>query len=262
MKLLLKVAYDGTEFHGFQYQPSKRTVQGVLTESFSSLFGFPVAVTGCSRTDSGVHALGFCLTVSSNEGNVLKIPTAKFHKAANNILPPDVSVLGAAQVPDSFHPRYDSAGKEYVYKIYDSITPSPFMAGRAMYAPRPMTEKQLELMNEAAQYFVGTHDFTSFMAAGSKIVDAVRTVKEAYVKRSEDNLVSFTVSADGFLYNMVRIMAGTLFDTACGRFSPSDIPKIIESADRARAGNTAAACGLYLNRVFYPAEINWQADID
>lgn len=253
MKLLLKIAYDGAAFCGFQYQPGKRTVQGVLTDAFSSLYGFGVNVTGCSRTDSGVHALGFCLTLSCrDDGNIMKIPASKVAKAAATVLPGDIAVLGAAEVPDDFHPRYSALGKEYMYKIYDSEIPSPFLRGRAMYFPRRLGEEQITLMNSAAGYFLGEHDFTSFMASGSKIKDARRRVLSSSVSRGEDGLVTFSVSADGFLYNMVRIMTGTLLGVAAGRYKPSDIAEIIDAENRAAAGETAPPYGLYLKRVIYP----------
>ena len=262
MKLLLKVAFDGASFHGFQAQPSDRTVQGVLTETFSSLFGEKMNVTGCSRTDSGVHAEFFALTVepeAAREG-WLKIPPEKFHRAANDVLPGDISVLGAFIVnDDGFHPRYSVVSKEYVYRIEDAAAPSPFLRGRVYHTRRPLADADVTRMNEAAKGFVGRHDFSSFMAAGSKITDPVREVYTAEVAR-RGGLVEFTVSANGFLYNMVRIMAGTLIDVAEGRLSPSDIPAVIERHDRAAAGATLPPDGLYLHGVKYPFEPVWLAE--
>lgn len=262
MKLLIKTAYNGADFSGFQFQPDKRTVQGVLTEVFSALYGFEVAVTGCSRTDSGVHALGFCCALSDRygAGDIMKIPVSKVHRAANNLLPCDISIIGAACVDDDFHPRYNAAGKEYSYKMYDSLAPSPFLAKRALHLPHPSTDEQIDSMNNAAQYFVGTHNFASFMAQGSKITDPVRTVHYARVSRDETGHISFTVCADGFLYNMVRIMTGTLLDVAEGRKTAQDVPCIIKAKDRALAGATVPPDGLYLNRVLYREHIEFLAD--
>lgn len=264
MKLLLKVMYDGKDFCGFQFQPGKRTVQGELTEHLSKLFSMPVAVTGCSRTDSGVHALGFCLTVSPADPEATdsrcRIPIEKVARAANNMLPRDISVAGAFIVPDSFHPRYSVVKKEYVYKIWDSPVVSPFMRDRVMEARHRITDEGLLRMKDAAARFEGQHDFTSFMASGSKITDAVRRVFSTDVIRDSHGCVCFSVCADGFLYNMVRIMTGTLLKAAEGKLSADDITEIIEKKDRSLAGETAPPCGLYLKKVEYPFEPDWKAE--
>ena len=264
MKLLLKIAFDGRDFHGFQAQAAHRTVQGVLTERLSTLFGEKMNVTGCSRSDAGVHAEGFVVSVepSSEHGDDwLKIPASKFHRAANNIFPDDLSVFGAFIIRDEgFHPRYSVVSKEYVYRISDSIAPSPFLRGRAFGYGRPLPDEALRDMNDAAAAFVGEHDFTSFMASGSKITDCTRKVFSAGVERDAAGLVAFSVSANGFLYNMVRIMAGTLIDVAEGRRSAQDVGAIIDSCDRSAAGATLPPDGLYLREVTYPFPIEWEAD--
>ncbi len=264
MKLLLKIAFDGKDFHGFQSQPGLRTVQGVLTEYISALTGEKMNITGCSRTDAGVHAEGFVVSVEPSSGDRpdwLKIPAPKFHRAANNVLPGDISVLGAFIMNDgSFHPRYSVVKKEYVYRISDRVTPSPFLRGRAFEYGKPVTDDALNKMNVAAGGYVGKRDFTSFMASGSKITDAVREVFSANAKRDPEGLIVFSVSADGFLYNMVRIMAGTLIDVAEGRLAPEDVVRIIDSRDRSTAGATLPPDGLYLKSVEYPVKIDWQAD--
>lgn len=262
MKLLLKVAFDGGKFHGFQFQPGWRTVQGVLTDTFSSLFGERMNVTGCSRTDAGVHAECFAVTIEpeARRSDWLRIPAEKFHRAANNVLPGDISVRGAFIIEDDgFHPRYSIVKKEYVYRFDDSVTPSPFLFGRVYRTARPITDEALSRMSDAAARFAGLHDFTSFMASGSKITDARREVFSAFVVRN-GGLIEFFVCADGFLYNMVRIMAGTLLDAAEGRIDPADVDGIIEARDRSRAGATLAPDGLYLHDVTYPFPIDWLAD--
>ena len=262
MKLLLKLAFDGKDFHGSQAQPGLRTVQGVLTGALSGLIGCPVNITGCSRTDAGVHAEGYVVSVSPQveEKGWLKIPAEKFHIAANNILPGDISVTGAFIIDDdSFHPRYSVVGKKYVYRIYDSPVPSPFLRGRAFEYGKKISEDSIAKMNEAAKRFEGKHDFTSFMASGSKITDATREVFSASVARCGD-LVEFTVYADGFLYNMVRIMSGTLIDVAKGKTKASDIPGIISARDRSAAGETLPPEGLYLKEVIYPFKIDWMTE--
>ncbi len=262
MKLLLKIAFDGRNFHGFQAQPGKRTVQGLLTETLSSLFGERMNVTGCSRTDAGVHAERFVVALepAQTRRDWLKIPAEKFHRAANNVLPGDISVRGAFIISDdSFHPRYSVVKKEYVYRIDDSATPSPFLYGRVFRAAHPINGAALAWMSDAAARFVGLHDFTSFMASGSKITDARRKVYSASVER-RGGLIEFHVSANGFLYNMVRIMAGTLLDAAEGRTEPADVGMIIASRDRSRAGATLPPDGLYLFDVTYPFALDWLAE--
>lgn len=258
LKILLKIMYDGADFHGFQTQPGLRTVQGELTERLSVLFGCPVAVTGCSRTDSGVHALGFCVTVQARDLRELTLPVSKICRAAAGVLPRDISVAGAFIVEDDFHPRYSVVKKEYVYKIWDSAVMSPFMRGRALEYKRSISLEAEAKMRDAAKHFEGTHDFTSFMAQGSKIVDAVRTVYGTDIYRDGDGCLCFSVSADGFLYNMVRIMTGTLLAVAEGRLDGDSIPRIIECKDRKKAGETVAPHGLYLKEVTYPFPVEWE----
>ncbi len=264
MKLVLKIAFDGSAYHGFQAQKSDRTVQKVLTEKISELFGRDMNVTGCSRTDAGVHALGFVASVEPADGELcdwLRIPVSKVHRAINNILPRDISVLGAFITDDGgFHPRYSVLKKEYIYKIHDSVTPSPFLCGRAFEYGKVLGDGALCRMNDAAERFVGKHDFTSFMAAGSKITDATRKVFSARVERDSDGLAVFSVSADGFLYNMVSRMAGTLIDAAEERISPCDVVRIIEARDRRAAGATLPPDGLYLKEVTYDGVPEWRAD--
>ena len=264
MKLLLKIAFDGSAYHGFQAQRSDVTVQGVLTERMSALFGEKMNVTGCSRTDAGVHALGFVVSVEPADPerrDWFRIPVNKFHRAANNILPGDISVLGAfITEDDGFHPRYSVVKKEYVYRIHDSVTPSPFLRGRALEYGRALSDAEIEKMNDAARRFVGKRDFTSFMAAGSRITDATREVFSARVSRAGAGLVEFSVCADGFLYNMVRIMAGTLIGVAEGKISPDDAEGIVAARDRSAAGETLPPDGLYLKEVTYGETPEWRAD--
>ncbi len=263
MKLLLKISYLGTEYSGFQCQKNGKAIQNVLTAAAEKVFGFPCDVTGCSRTDAGVHALGFCCAVSPKESrgeNWCSIPTGKVHKAFAPHLPCDIAVVAAAEVSDDFHPRYASSGKEYVYKIWDGKYDDPFVAGRSYRYRRSVSDDKIRRMQKAAENLVGYNDFTSFMASGSKITDARRTVLYANVERGTDGMLCFTVAADGFLYNMVRIMAGTLLDCAQGKFEPEDIKAIIEAKNRNKAGFTAPPEGLYLSRVFYDKEIDWQCD--
>ena len=252
MKLLLKISFLGTNYCGYQVQPDKPTVQRELNEAARRIFGFECDVVGCSRTDSGVHANEFFACVSKKGENNLEctIPMDKIPLAFNSVLPDDISVLCGETVENEFHPRYDVKYKEYIYKILNNPIKNPFYADRAYHIQQSYSDEIVQRMNEAAQFFCGRHDFCSYMAQGSKIVDTNREVKYASVNREGDFIV-FKVAADGFLYNMVRIMTGTLLLVAQGKIEPSDIERITESKSRKKAGSTVPACGLYLNRVEY-----------
>ncbi len=261
MKILMKIRFDGTGYCGFQAQANGKAVQNVLTDAFSSFLGFPCDITGCSRTDSGVHALGFCATVSPRNHPLTDdwcpIPPEKLHRAANIHLPSDIAVMAAAPVPDDFHPRYDVVSKEYEYRIYDSSYRDPFLLNRAYHSVRPIGSAGIERMQRAASAFVGTHTFSAYMATGSKIEDTTRTVLSASVERSLAGEFSFRVRADGFLYNMVRIMTGTLLECGYGARSYEDVLRSLESGARTDAGFTAPPDGLYLSDVTYNRPIRW-----
>ena len=235
----------------------------MLTDAVSKAFGFPCTVTGCSRTDAGVHARGFCAVVAPvQEGNVLTVPPGKVHRALAKYLPADIAVNGAAAVPEDFHPRYGVESKEYVYRMRDEKGRDPFQAGLVWQLKKPLTQEAIDRMNRAAAYLIGKHDFSSFMAAGSKITDAVRTVHTLYIRRCEDGIVELHIAADGFLYNMVRIITGTLTEVAYGDREVEEIAEILAGCDRAKAGKTAPADGLFLEKVTYPPEwgIEWKCD--
>lgn len=252
MKVLLKIRYVGTNYCGYQVQPNGITVQQKLNEAARSVFGYDCDVVGCSRTDSGVHANLFCATVSEKGQNRLRteIPIDRIPLALSAHLPSDISVFEAEWVADSFHARYDVREKEYIYRFYTGRIRDPFEENRAYHVPALADEKAFLRMQEAAKHFCGTHDFSAYMAQGSKILDAVRTVYTSELIRRGDVLI-YRVCADGFLYNMVRILAGTLVAVGQGKIEPSEIDRITESRDRSKAGLTAPACGLYLNRVEY-----------
>ena len=247
MKYFAKVKYLGTAFHGFQVQPGLRTVQGELCRALTEALGSDVKVTGCSRTDAGVHANEFCMTVECDGATV---PPDKLPVAAARFLPNDLSLFYAKECDDTFHPRYDAKEKEYLYRIINSRIYDPFEYGRAYFVSRPITEKRLALMKEAARFFIGKYDFSAFMSEGSDTEDTVREVKMLSVER-EGDLIEIKIRADGFLYNMVRIIVGTLLEVAFGRISPDEIKTIIESRSRTLAGPTALPDGLYLNKVIY-----------
>ena len=249
---MLHVAFLGTNYCGYQIQKDRASVQKVLNDASEKVFGEPCDVTGCSRTDSGVHANEFCVTVAFRKKDNIEttIPTDKIPIAFANILPGDVSVREAEWVESGFHPRYDVKYKEYEYKIYTGKVPNPFFADRSWHYPRGLSDEAVARMNAAAGYFVGKQDFAAYMAAGSDIKDTVREVFAAEVFR-DGEFVVFRVSADGFLYNMVRIFTGTLIAVAENRLEPEELPSVTASRDRRRAGITAPPHGLYLNRVVY-----------
>ncbi|MBQ6893266.1 MAG: tRNA pseudouridine synthase A, partial [Clostridia bacterium] len=202
MKILLRLKYLGNNFCGWQYQPNARTVQNTLTEAAEKLFGERCNITGCSRTDSGVHANDFAATVELSE-RANKIPQDRIPTAFAPFLPDDISVISAAVVSDDFHPRYDVKYKEYIYKIHVSAVKDPFLFGRAWHYDKRLLPDAAARMDECAKAIVGKHDFASFMAAGSKIEDTVRTVKYCDVEQDGD-IIIVRIAADGFLYNMVR----------------------------------------------------------
>ncbi len=252
MKLLIKISYLGTRYCGYQSQSNGETIQQKLNEATRELFGFDCDIVGCSRTDSGVHAREFCATVCRRKTNSLetKIPLERIVPAINRYLPPDICVFDAKWVPESFHARYSVVAKEYVYRIYNRRVMDPFEVGRAAHLPGRIGESDLCRMQAAAERLCGTHDFSSYMAQGSKITDPVRTIYLSRVERAGD-LILYRVRANGFLYHMVRILAGTLVEVALGKIDPDQITEITGSRDRSRAGRTMPACGLCLERVFY-----------
>ena len=249
MKYLVRIAYCGEKFYGFQYQPGRRTVQGELNRVCEQIFGGVCRVTGCSRTDRGVSARDFCISIEPPEG-APRIPARKLPLAALPFLPRDLVFVSARIVPDTFHPRYDVKTKEYRYTIRCSPTPDPFLSGQVWEYPVTLPKNALPRMRAAAAHFLGKHDFAAFMAQGSDVKDTTRTVFGMNVMK-RGKLITVSVSGDGFLYNMVRIIAGTLLDVGSGKLEPDDIPSIIASKQRKKAGVTAPPEGLCLWKVSY-----------
>ena len=242
--LLLKLAYDGTRYHGWQIQENAVTVQQVFQEALCKVTGRQEDLKACSRTDTGVHAREFCVSLKTES----PIPEERLVAALNHYLPQDMAERSCQRVGEDFHARYSCKGKEYCYEIWNHPVREPFLAGRALHYWYPIDEA---LLDQAARHYLGSHDFSSFCTLDKRERgDLTRRVFTSRVERRGD-LVVFTVGADGFLYNMVRIMVGTLLRVQQGKFSPEDIPGILEAKDRKAAGPTAPACGLYLNRVFY-----------
>jgi len=250
--ILLKIAYDGSGFHGWQKQPGVRTVQGELEEKLDAVLRAPVILEGTSRTDAGVHALGQCATLRGDFG----IPVDRIPIAVNNLLS-DVRILSAEEKPEGFHARFDAAGKTYIYRF--AIFP-PNEIFLRNYACLLAKSPNIDTMSEAAKYIEGTHDFASFQAAGgTERESTVRTIFTARVVSGSATdpagdvyeTIETEVTGDGFLYNMVRIIAGTLQDAGFGKIAPKEIADIIKAKDRALAGPTAPPQGLYLKTVYY-----------
>ena len=265
MKLLLRIAYNGKNYCGFQKQANGLSIQEALTDAISRTIGIPCSITGCSRTDAGVHAMGFCAAVEPrdpHDENWLSIPPEKVHRAARRVLPEDIAITGACMVPEDFHPRYSVTGKTYLYKFSDRPWHDPFCTDRVWETFLPMTEERIRHMHEAGQILVGKHNFASFMAAGSKITDPTRTITRLTVSRLDENSIGLRVSADGFLYNMVRIITGTLWEFGKNGTPVTEMTRILAGENRNLAGKTAPACGLYLESVEYPAEygVEWKCE--
>ena len=240
----LTLMYDGSKFHGYQLQPVLCTVEGELRAAAKRILGEEIKPVSCSRTDAGVHANMFCCNFRTESDRECE----KLLHGLNAVLPKSVAVTGCEDVPESFHARYDCLGKEYIYKIWNAKERNPFLEKYALHYPFFL---DCDFLNGQAKQFIGTHDFKAFCASGATVKTTVRTVFDCGVKR-ENDLVVFYVRGDGFLYNMVRIMAGTLLSISEGNIKKDSIGKIIESKDRSFAGVTAKADGLYLNKVFYP----------
>ncbi len=247
-RIAVNIMYDGTRYCGWQVQQNAVSVQQMVQNALEELLSFRPDISGCSRTDAGVHANQYVFHMSAEN---IRISPEKLPLALNARLHgSDIAVKSACLVPPDFHARYSCIQKEYIYKIWNAPYMSPFYEGRAWFFPYALDEKALGFVGEE---FCGTHDFGGFMSKGSKIKeDTVRTVKYFDVAR-EDELVTIRVCADGFLYNMVRIMVGTYALAAAGKLKQGDIARIISLRDRSLAGDTAPAHGLYLNKVFYPS---------
>lgn len=242
-RLLLTISYDGTAYHGWQVQPNGITVQETVQNALYKLLGERPALTGCSRTDAGVHAREFCCHLDCDE----KFPESAFLKGLDAFLPDDISVKAAREVPLDFHARYNARGKTYAYYILNSLLGDPFLS---RYTWRIERELDLERINAFCKEIIGTHDFYSFSSSGRTVEDTVRTVSECYTVREGDKVI-LKITADGFLYNMVRIIVGTAVSVSDGKIEPQFTKEIFASKNRALAGQTAPPQGLFLEKVWY-----------
>lgn len=241
--LLLTLCFDGSDYHGWQVQENAVTVQSTLQDAVERILGVRENIIGCSRTDAGVHAEMFCCNMRTEK----EMPPEKLQTALNAVLPRDIAVLSIKEVPYEFHARYDCKGKVYKYLIWNARTRNPFYENRAYHYPWPL---DVSVLNEQIKAFLGTHDFSAFCASGSSVEDRVREITRAEILRNGD-LVEIYIGGNGFLYNMVRIMVGTLLGIQAGNIPKSSIPWILEEKDRQNAGVTAPAHGLYLHEVRY-----------
>jgi len=254
----LTIEYDGTAYHGWQSQKNTVAVQDVISSAICRLTDEKCSLTGSSRTDRGVHAFGQVASFKTES----QIPAERIAFALNSMLPEDIVIKKSEEVDMDFHARFCAKGKTYKYLIYNFIFPSALLRYRAYHVSYPL---DVEAMKQASQYFLGTHDFFAFSATGSSAKTTVRTINSVSIRGSQGDgshdfpmevartvpLTSLEISGDGFLYNMVRIIAGTLIEVGSGKIKPTDIAGIIDGRDRKKAGKTAPAHGLYLVEVNY-----------
>ena len=242
--IAVKIRFLGANYHGFQRQQNALTIQEVIELALFKILGAETTVFGCSRTDSGVSAEEYVFNFKTDN----PITTYKLKGALNHFLPDDIAALSVAEAEENFHARYDTKEKEYEYIVRNTRQKDPFCEGRVFRYG--ITRLDEDLLNRAAAQFVGRHDFSAFCSADDGAKSHERTITRACVRREGEDVI-FTFRADGFLYNMVRIMVGTLIFVNEGKIAEGDIAKIIESRDRKNAGMTAEPQGLYLKKVIY-----------
>lgn len=241
--IALRLRYDGSRYHGWQVQKNAITVAQTMEEALAKVCGERVKLTGCGRTDAGVHALRYCASFHSD----CTVPVDRMPLAVNSRLPDDIAVVDAVEVPDDFNAIGSCVKKEYVYKILNSRIPDPFLADRVCFYPQRL---DISLMQAAARAFEGTHDFKAVRSEGTQTKTTVRTVYWCRAEKDGD-LITVSICANGFLYNMCRAMVGTMVYASYGKLIPEEIPALLEKRDRRLTGPTMPPQGLYLNRVWY-----------
>lgn len=241
--IAIKLSYKGTCYHGWQRQKNAKTVQETLENALTGVCGEKIKVTGCGRTDAGVHALCYCANFKTSS----RIPDDRLHLAVNSLLPPDISVSGAVTAEDEFNSILSCVKKEYTYKIYNTRVRNPFYENFTLFYPQAL---DCDIMSQAANAFIGTHDFRAVRSVGTETKTTVRTVYYFEIERQGDMII-LRVCADGFLYNMARAMVGSLIYASLGKLSPDEIPRLLEKGDRTLMGPTAPPQGLYMSRVWY-----------
>ena len=241
--IALRLRYDGSRYHGWQVQKNAITVAQTMEEALAKVCGERVKLTGCGRTDAGVHALRYCANFHSD----CTVPVDRMPLAVNSRLPDDIAVVDAVEVPDDFNAIGSCVKKEYVYKILNSRIPDPFLADRVCFYPQRL---DISLMQAAARAFEGTHDFKAVRSEGTQTKTTVRTVYWCRAEKDGD-LITVSICANGFLYNMCRAMVGPMVYASYGKLIPEEIPALLEKRDRRLTGPTMPPQGLYLNRVWY-----------
>lgn len=242
-RVMLEIAYDGTNYCGWQVQPNGITVQEVINQKLSELLKEPIETIGASRTDAGVHALGNVAVFDTSA----RMPGEKISYALNQRLPEDIRIQMSKEVKPDFHPRYRNSRKTYEYRILNKKFPVPT---KRLYSHFTYLPLDVEKMRKAGEYLLGEHDFKSFCGAGAQVKTTVRTIYDFQIKK-EDDEICMRITGSGFLYNMVRILAGTLIEVGSGARKPEDMLEIIEAKDRKKAGATAPARGLTLIKIQY-----------
>jgi tRNA pseudouridine38-40 synthase len=243
-----RLIFDGARYHGWQIQKTTdMTIAGTLEAVLSRLCGHPVKVSGCGRTDAGVHAECYCFNFRTPSG----IPPDRLPLAANSLLPPDIALQRALYAPDDFDANLSCIKKEYTYRIYNSRIRDPFYSGRAYFYPQKL---DIGAMRRAAGHFVGTWDFAAVRSAGTETKTTVRTV-HWYEVLEMGRIIELRVCADGFLYNMARAMAGTLIYVSEGKIAPDELPRLLGQKDRRLMGPTVPGSGLYMTRIWYDGQM-------
>ncbi|MCR5664010.1 MAG: tRNA pseudouridine(38-40) synthase TruA [Oscillospiraceae bacterium] len=245
--IALRLSYDGSSYHGWQVQKNEISVAETLEEALTKVCGHPVRVVGCGRTDAGVHALRYCANFRTD----CRVPTDRFPLAVNARLPMDIAVSDAVEAPEDFNAIGSCIKKEYIYKILNSNIRNPFLERRVCFYPQALDTGR---MRAAAAAFEGTHDFRAVRSVGTETKTTVRTVYRCAVER-EGEMITVSVCADGFLYNMCRAIVGTLVYASYGKLEPEDIPLLLEKGDRRLTGPTMPPQGLYLSRVWYEGAV-------
>ena len=241
--IALRLSYDGTSYHGWQVQKSEVSVAETLETALTKICGHPVKTVGCGRTDAGVHALRYCANFRTES----TIPIGRFPLAVNSRLPADIAVTDAVEAPEDFNAIGSCIKKEYIYKILNRNIRDPFLENRVCFYPQHL---DLERMQAAARAFEGRHDFRAVRSLGTETKTTVRTVHWCRAEKDGD-LITVSICADGFLYNMCRAMVGTMVYASYGKLEPEDIPALLAAGDRRLTGPTMPPQGLYLNRIWY-----------
>ena len=252
--IALRLSYDGTSYHGWQVQKSEVSVAETLETALTKICGHPVKTVGCGRTDAGVHALRYCANFRTES----TIPIGRFPLAVNSRLPADIAVTDAVEAPEDFNAIGSCIKKEYIYKILNRNIRDPFLENRVCFYPQHL---DLERMQTAARAFEGRHDFRAVRSLGTETKTTVRTVHWCRAEKDGD-LITVSICADGFLYNMCRAMVGTMVYASYGKLEPEDIPALLAAGDRRLTGPTMPPQGLYLNRIWFVGAVGEMMERD